>query len=184
VAFVPLVLVAAHQQPDPAKKTNRPMLPGVEPDGAIRLHNTWTLKPAGKQMELGDFPVNIAMHPSGKWLAVLHCGYGQHEIIVVDIQTAKQQITCRVPISQGFYGLAFAPDGEKLYASGGENDLVHAFDCKQGLLNNHRKLSVAKGSFVGGIAVDSTGKRLAAAGTWGHSLNILAPTIPQPGRQP
>ena len=35
------------------------------------LPNQWSLRPAGKQLELGVFPVNIALHPSGRWLAVL-----------------------------------------------------------------------------------------------------------------
>jgi DNA-binding beta-propeller fold protein YncE len=165
---------AANLQPVPGqeKQPNR-MLPGVEPDGSVRLHNTWTLKPAGKQLELGDFPVNIAVHPSGDWLAVLHCGYGAHEIIVVSVKADKQSIASRAPIKQGFYGLCFSPDGKKLYASGGENDLVHAFDFKEGLLSGAQNLTLANGSFAGGLALDGEGKQLAVAGTWGHVVKLL-----------
>ena len=154
-------------------QTPKRTLPGVQADGSIRLHNTWSLKPAGKQLELGDFPVNIAVHPSGQWLAALHAGYGEHEIIVVDIKAAKQRIVCRVPIQQAFYGLCFTPSGEKLYASGGEHDLVNVFDFKEGYLSNHRNLTVAKNSFVGGLALDREGKWLGAAGTWGHVVNLV-----------
>ena len=38
-------------------------LPGYRPDGSILLPNQWSLRPAGRQIELGDFPVNIALHP-------------------------------------------------------------------------------------------------------------------------
>src|SRR5438552_2521393 len=31
-----------------------PVLPGVEAGGTIRLHNQWALRPAGRQLELGD----------------------------------------------------------------------------------------------------------------------------------
>jgi effector-binding domain-containing protein len=41
------------------------------------------LRPAGKQVPLGDFPVNIALHPSGKYAAILHAGYGAHEVVTV-----------------------------------------------------------------------------------------------------
>src|SRR4051794_27046410 len=99
--------IALGQQPQPTKAM--PQLPGVEADGAIRLHNTWTLRPVGKQLELGDYPVNIAVHPSGHYLAILHCGYGEHEIITVDIKAAKQRVVSRTTIEQGFYGLTFAP---------------------------------------------------------------------------
>src|SRR5262245_52341965 len=60
-------------------------LPGVQPDGAVRLPNQWSLRPMGKQFLVGDFPVNIALHPSGKFAAVLHCGNGRNEIIVLEI---------------------------------------------------------------------------------------------------
>jgi DNA-binding beta-propeller fold protein YncE len=149
------------------------IVPGVQPDGSIRLHNTWSLKPAGKQIELGDFPVNIAVHPSGEWLAVLHAGYGEHEIVVVDVKGAKQRIVCRAPIQQGFYGLCFAPDGTKLYASAGEQSMVNVFDFNQGYLGNHRGLVLAKDAFAGGIATDPEGKQLAVAGTWGHVVSLL-----------
>src|SRR5262245_21271370 len=86
-------MVVAAGQPDAGKSSGSPrMLPGVEADGSMRLHNTWTIKPAGSQLELGDFPVNIAIHPSSNWLAVLHCGYGQPEIVIVEIKSAKQQL--------------------------------------------------------------------------------------------
>src|SRR5437879_5810108 len=72
---------------EPAAKRPGPprVLPGVEKDGAIRLPNQWAIRPAGKQVELGDFPVNTAVHPGGRWLAVLHAGYGPHEILIVDL---------------------------------------------------------------------------------------------------
>ena len=65
---------------EPAKKIRT--LPGVEADGAVRMPNSWSIKPAGKQIELGDFPISIAMH--GNTAAVLHAGYGDHEISIVD----------------------------------------------------------------------------------------------------
>ena len=46
--------------------------PGPTEDGAVLLPNQWYLRPAGKQILLGDFPVNIAVHPGGKFAAVLH----------------------------------------------------------------------------------------------------------------
>src|SRR5262249_33963378 len=73
--------------PAPPAKQAR-VLPGLRPGGEIRLPNQWSLRPAGRQMPLGDFPVNLALHPTGGWLAVLHAGYGQHEVTVVDIRKA------------------------------------------------------------------------------------------------
>src|SRR5438067_9042834 len=64
-------------------------VPGQQADGAMLLPNQWFLRPMGKQIVLGDFPVNIAIHSGGKFAAILHCGHGQHEITVVEIGTAK-----------------------------------------------------------------------------------------------
>lgn len=68
--------------------TNRSTrLPGLQPDGNTLLPNQWSLHPVGKQIEVGDFPVNIALHPQSPCAAVMHSGYGKHEIVVVDLKT-------------------------------------------------------------------------------------------------
>ncbi|MEW6161276.1 MAG: hypothetical protein AB1813_27930, partial [Verrucomicrobiota bacterium] len=78
---------SSHAQPAPTQSPSLE-LPGPRSDGSVLLPNQWSLRPAGKQVVVGDFPVNIAMHPSGRFAAVLHCGYGQHEIVVLDIAGA------------------------------------------------------------------------------------------------
>ena len=53
--------------------------------------------------------------------------------------------------------LQTSTDGKTLYASGGEFEVVHAFDFDRGLLANHREIRVAdeKSTFVvGGLATD------------------------------
>ncbi len=89
----------------------------------MQLPNQWSLLPAGTQLEVGDFPVNIAIHPEGKFLAILHVGYGTHEVIVVQLD--RLRIVSRVAVEQAFYGLTFSPDGRFLFASGGEFEVVH-----------------------------------------------------------
>src|SRR5262245_56575187 len=84
------------------------VLPGLKQDGFVQLPNQWKLNPAGKHLEIGDLPVNILLHPTGQYAAVLHCGWREHEVHIVDLNAAKRKIVCRVPIDQGFYGLAFS----------------------------------------------------------------------------
>ena len=57
LALVLIVGVAVAQEP---KKLTT--LPGVMTDGRVQLPNSWSIKPAGKQIELGDFPISIALH--------------------------------------------------------------------------------------------------------------------------
>ena len=54
---------------------------------------------------ISSFPVNLALHPSGKWLAALHAGYGPHEIVVIELGAKKEVVRSRVVLEQAFYGL-------------------------------------------------------------------------------
>jgi DNA-binding beta-propeller fold protein YncE len=156
------------------------LLPGVQPDGSVQMPSQWSLRPAGKQLELGDFPVNLALHPSGRWLAALHAGYGEHEIQVVDLKLTR--VVSRVNLDETFYGVCFSPDGKQLYASGCEYEVVHAFDFEDGLLARHRRLRVAPvtSKFIpAGLAVARDGKTLFAAGTWGDAVCILPLETPE-----
>ena len=58
-------------------------LPGGRADGSVLLPNQWSLRPVGRQVPVGDFPANMAVHPSGRYAAILHCGYGKHEVVVI-----------------------------------------------------------------------------------------------------
>ena len=155
--------------------TDRPVLPGVQPGGAIQLPNQWWLRPAGRQLELGDFPVNLALHPKGQWLAALHAGYGTHEVQIIDLKS--QRVVNRVTLEQAFYGLCFSPDGETLFASGGEHEVVHAFAFQDGLLSRHRELQIAetREKFIpAGLAVDPAGRTLFVAGPWAGVVCLVS----------
>src|SRR5437763_8188235 len=91
-------------------ETAHAKLPGRQADGSILLPNQWSLRPAGKQVELGDFPINMAVHPRGRFAAILENGYSAHEIVVVDISTAM--VVSRSEVHEAFYGLEFSSDGK------------------------------------------------------------------------
>jgi sugar lactone lactonase YvrE len=169
---------------DSPAKTGR-QLPGVQPDGSIRLPNSWSLRPAGKHLELGDFPINSALHPSGDWLAVQHAGFSEHEVVIVNIKDAKQRIVCRVPVEQTFYGLCFSSDGKMLYVSGGEFEVIHAYRFADGLLSDHKAIPVVdrKEKFIpSGLALDKAGKTLFAAGLMGDAVCVLPVDSPDKKR--
>src|SRR3569623_2098566 len=109
----PSPTATAESSSQPAPPQAETQWPGPQPDGSMLLPNMWSLHPAGRQVLLGDFPVNIAVHPSGKWAAILHSGYGRHEVITVRI--ADDSVISRAPINESFYGLAFTRDGKTLY---------------------------------------------------------------------
>lgn len=149
-------------------------LPGVHDAGEILLPNQWSLRPAGKQIKLGDFPVQIALHPSSPWAAILHAGYGEHEIVIVDL--TRQRVRSRAAIPQTFYGICWNPAGTRLFASGAEDEVVHQFDFAEGFLSGHRELMVAPPSatFVPtGVTCSADGATLYVANAWGDTLCVL-----------
>ncbi len=150
------------------------VVPGRQGDGSILLPNQWSLRPVGRQIGLGDFPVNIAVHPDSQYAAVLHCGYGQHEIIVVDVTAGR--VISRAPVDESFYGLAFSPDGKQLFASGAAGEVIHQFDFEDGYLSHYRTIRLREEKEVGipaGLALDAKGSRLYVANVLGHRLTAV-----------
>ncbi len=155
-------------QPAPAKID----LPGQRSDGSVLLPNQWSLRPAGRQVDLGDFPVNIAVHPQGRFAAVLHCGHGEHEIIVVDLKTAT--VVSRTPVHEAFYGLEFAYSGARLYCSGASDEVVHVFDFKDGNLTENISIPLRNPRYRGipcGMALSSDAHYLYVANVWGQRVS-------------
>ncbi|HSH92719.1 MAG TPA: bifunctional YncE family protein/alkaline phosphatase family protein [Roseimicrobium sp.] len=148
-----------------------PQWPGPKADGSVLLPNMWSLKPAGSQVDLGDFPVNIAVHPSGKYAAILHSGYGQHEVVVVELK--GKTIASRTKLPESFYGIEFSRDGRQLFCSGAGNEVVHLFGFKDGSLDGHETLRLRDAKERGvpaGLTLSADAKRLYVANVWGHRV--------------
>jgi YVTN family beta-propeller protein len=131
----------------------------------------WSLRPAGRQIELGDFPVNIAVHPNGRFAAVLHAGHSKHEIVVVDVRAG--QVVSRTALNESFYGIEFSKDGKRLFCSGAGDEVLHGFDFAEGQLSAHRaiRLRDAKERAVpSGLAIDESARRVFIANVWGHRI--------------
>ncbi|HUI08593.1 MAG TPA: alkaline phosphatase family protein [Verrucomicrobiae bacterium] len=147
-------------------------LPGPRPDGSVLLPNQWSLRPTGRQIELGDFPVNIAVHPRGRYAAVLHSGYSRHSIMIVDLLT--DTVVTNVPLDESFFGLQFSRDGTHLFCSGGGEELVHDFRFENGVLSGHHEIrlrDVKKTGVPAGLTIDSRARELYVANVYGQSVS-------------
>jgi DNA-binding beta-propeller fold protein YncE len=154
--------------------TARLGLPGLQPNNQILLPNGWSLTPQGNQIPLGDFPVNVQLDPSGEYAAVLHCGYGDHEVRMVSL--TRQEVISSAKIDQGFYGLAFLGDGKSLAVSGGEDERVYVFPHADGYLGKPKVLELGGKSdkfVVSGIA-DVAGKDIVVCGLLGHEARLIS----------
>ncbi len=164
-----LVLVSSHgrAQLPPAQ----PAWPGAQSDGSMLLPNQWALRPSGHQIALGDFPVNIAVHPASRHAAVLHSGYGKQFVAVVDL--TQLEVVSKANINESFYGLEFSQDGRKLFCSGAGAEVIHAFRFTDGQLSDHEQIHLRNAKERGvpaGLAVVPGGQWLYVANVWGHSV--------------
>jgi YVTN family beta-propeller protein len=92
----------------------------------VMLPNGWQLTPAGKQLPLGDLPLNIAVSPNKRWLAVTNNGYGRQCVQMFD--TKKETMTADITLAKSWYGLCFAPDNKRLYVSGGNDNIIWIYN--------------------------------------------------------
>jgi DNA-binding beta-propeller fold protein YncE len=172
---VKLVLLAAVAVALSAGAQAQTRWPGIQADGSVLLHNQWAIHPAGRQVPLnGTMPDNVAIHPKGHFAAVLDCGYGQHELVIVDIDSAA--IVARAPVSTSFYGLAFSADGKHLFCSGGSDEAIHRFDFSNGNITNETRIRVHDKTLRAvpcGFALNRAATKLFVANVWGNCVSAV-----------
>ena len=88
----------------------------------VHLPNGWSLTPVGKSLPLGDLPLNIAVSPSKKYLAVTNNGQSTQSLQLIDVKSERVRSTVVIPKS--WYGLKFSADEKFLYASGGNDNWI------------------------------------------------------------
>jgi DNA-binding beta-propeller fold protein YncE len=97
--------------------------PGKQPDNQSMLLPTgWSLTPAGTSLPLGDLPLNIAVSPNQKYLAVTNNGQGKHSLQLIDAKKRRLLHSLEIPIA--WLGLAFGDDSKTLYVSGGNSNAI------------------------------------------------------------
>ena len=155
---------------DNTKPNDRILLPGLQSNAQVLLPNGWSLSPVGTQIEMGDFPVNIATSPDGKFAAVLHAGYGDHQIRIVSLETNKVISTAN--LQQTFFGIIFSQDGKFIYASGAEDERIYAFPFDNGYVASPQLIILGDKKdriVVSGIA-ELPKKHLLVCGLLGNEL--------------
>jgi YVTN family beta-propeller protein len=95
---------------------------GPQPDGSILVPTNQLLRPAGFQILFPGRPVDLALSPDGKWLAVLN--RSSLDLIRVLDRTIMQTLPMRGGAS--FKGLAFSPDGKQIFVSQARNKVLIA----------------------------------------------------------
>jgi DNA-binding beta-propeller fold protein YncE len=134
---------------------------GKQPDGSFMVSSGQRIE--GGSIAFDGRPIDLAMHPSGRFYAVLNKGN-------VFLGTAKGVIAgsqVALGANAGFRGLAWSPDGSRLFASTDKGHLL-AFPLEADKLGRGVKIEIrpdakAGNPVPGGIAITRDGSRLFVA---------------------
>src|SRR6185436_12155902 len=91
-------------------------IPHRLPDG-YALPNGWRITPIGKAIPTEDMVLNVLPAPDGRAVMALHSGFNPHGLVVIDAHT--DEATQRIPLRSAWLGMAWHPDGKRLFVSGG-----------------------------------------------------------------
>jgi len=153
--------------------------------GATLLPNGWTIAPAGRSLQVGDFPMSMVATPDGRYLVISNNGWSKPSLTIVD--TEQQYVKARMPIDHAWLGLAWHPDGRRLYSSGAAQNTVNAFAYASGGLKTAGQFVLAPPAiqlppgtrdlagtgFIGGLAVNAAGTRIYATHVLGRAISVV-----------
>lgn len=107
----------------------------------VLLPNGWHLTPVGKQVPLGDLPLNLVVSNNRRYLAVTSNGQSKQSIELFDVQKGIKLDS--IEIAKSWYGLAFGKNDQFLYASGGHDNRVIRYAI------NNQKLQLVDSFILG-----------------------------------
>jgi YVTN family beta-propeller protein len=99
----------------------------------VQLPNGWNLTPVGKNIELGDLPLNCIVSHNKKLIAITNNGQSTQSIQLIDAINEKE--LDKTVIGKSWYGLKFSSDDRFLFASGGNDNTI----LKYAIANNRLK---------------------------------------------
>jgi YVTN family beta-propeller protein len=148
--------------------------PGSEGGGTVLLPNGWRIAPAGRHLSVGDLPLAMVESADGRRLIVTNNGHAKPTLTVVDVE--RLHVTSRLPLDHAWLGLAWHPDGKRLYSSGAGGSTVDEILFRGDTLargTSFRLGQPSPESFVGGVAVSPDGQRLYAVQVLGQTLSVI-----------
>jgi YVTN family beta-propeller protein len=154
-------------------------LAGTAAEEPSRLPTGARLDPAAPLHDVGQMPLAMVSAPESDRVVLLLNGWRDEGIQVVERATGRVLQTVKLPAA--FLGLAFAPDGRSLYASGGNTDVVYRFDWRAGaatlrdsiVLQPRTRPNSDGVRYPGGLAFSPDGRQLYVAENLADSLAVV-----------
>src|ERR1700743_2236766 len=154
-------------------------LPGkIEKTNQVLLPNGWKLSPAGRQLGIGDLPLNLQLSSSGRLMAVTNNGQSTQSVQLIDPRNEKLLDT--KVLSKSWYGLVFSHDEKQLYVSAGYDNCILDFRLQDNKLGTPDTIRLGlpwpkKIICPTGLAVDKSNSRLYAVTKNDSCLYIIDP---------
>jgi YVTN family beta-propeller protein len=174
----------------PARRAPDARQLGAQGAGVTLLPNGWMLAPAGRHIPIGDLPLGMVLSQDGRRLVVTNNGLARPTLTVVDVD--RLVVTQRLPLDHAWLGLAWHPDGTRLYSSGAAQNSVVEVQYAKGVLSKPQVIPIAQASerpgpgtnrpapidpdkqaFIGGVAVTPDGSRVFAVQVLGLALSAI-----------
>lgn len=141
----------------------------------VTLPNGWKLTPVGKQLPLGDLPLNMVFSKSEKLLAVTNNGQSDQYLQLFD--AVNLRLLDSVTMAKSWLGLAFSDDEKSLYASGGNDNFIVRFALENNRLIPADTFILGKPwparISIAGIALDDARHTLYAVTKENNSLYVI-----------
>ncbi len=160
--------------------------PGALGGGVTLLPSGWKIAPAGRHVPVGHLPLSIVESADGRSLFVASTGFERPAVVIVD----PDQLYVRgsLILDHAWFGMAWHPDGSRLYVSGAANGTVHELLWRAGALTLGTDFVVGRPfdsppvdeddplvgrSFIGGVAVSPDAGRLFAVDVSAQTLSAV-----------
>ncbi|MCX6551988.1 MAG: bifunctional YncE family protein/alkaline phosphatase family protein [Acidobacteria bacterium] len=164
-----------------------PALPGSLGKGVTLLPNGWKIQPAGRHIMVGDLPLAMIESPDGSSLIITNNGYAKPTLTVVDL--TRGYVASKTPLEHAWLGLAWHPDGRRVYSSGAGQTTVNEFYFAANKLSTGAVYALGRDtqrptpginrpepveqSFVGGIAIAPNGRFVYAVHVLGEAVTMV-----------
>ena len=134
-----------------AAATGAPRWPGRIEPGVTLLPNGWTIAPAGRHVSIGDLPLAQVQSADGRYLIVSNNGWSKPMLTVYDLE--KGYVSSRLPMDHAWLGLAWHPDGARLYSSAAAHNSVTT-----ALVGRRRAQARRRGRDLGALEAGNAGR--------------------------
>jgi YVTN family beta-propeller protein len=145
---------------------------------AQRLPTGVTIEPAGVSLDVGSLPLAMVLSPDRRYAALLLNGWREQGLQIVDRRAGR--VIQTVEQAAAFLGMVLAPDGQTLYVSGGNQDVVYRYAWVRGraalrdsLVIGIKDRRAGGRRYPGGIGLAPDGNTLYVAENLADSLAVL-----------